>query len=72
MVSSLAFASECEQGFYLHGQQALQALAVEVALHADDKAHAALSHLAGVKVAGAPELLVFVLLIILLNWTSGA
>ena len=57
---------------HLHGQQTLQALAVEVALHADDEAHAALRHLAGVEVAGVPVLLVFVLVIIPLDCTSRA
>ena len=72
MVSSLASSSEREQGPHLHRQQALQALAVEVALHADDEAHAALRHLAGVEVAGVLVSLVLVLLIIPLDWTSGA
>jgi hypothetical protein len=40
---------------YLHGEKALQTLAMEVALQANHQADSPLCHLAGVKVAGILE-----------------
>ena len=50
---------------HLDGQEALHALAVEVALHANHQAHPPLRHLARVEVAGLLEALVLVLLLFL-------